>query len=70
LTAEDSKPLSAIFHVYPEPQTLALLRSSNTSSSEKTLALTDGLYQESRTYTEGENEYNALVSPSFLLTVL
>ena len=63
------KPLAPIALVYPEPQTLVLLRSSNTSSSGKTLALTDGLYQESRTYTEGENGYNAHAPHSFFQTI-
>lgn len=57
------KPVAPIALVYPELQTLALLRSSDTSCSGKTLALTNGLDQESRPYTEGENRYNA-IAPS------
>lgn len=63
------KPVAPIALVYPESQTLVLLRSSDTSCSGKTLALTNGLYQESRTYTEGENGYNALAPNSKFLAV-
>ena len=60
---EEEKPVAPIARVYPESQTLVLLRSSDTSCSGKTLALTNGLDQESRPYTERENGYNA-IAPS------
>lgn len=60
---KEEKPVAPIARVYPESQTLVLLRSSDTSCSGKTLALTNGLDQESRPYTERENGYNA-IAPS------
>ncbi len=69
LAVVEWKSPAPIALAYPESQTLVLLHSSNTSSSGKTLALTNGLYQESRTYTEGENGYNALAPYLKFLTV-
>lgn len=63
LAVVEEKPVAPIARVYPESQTLVLLRSSDTSCSGKTLALTNGLDQESRPYTERENGYNA-IAPS------
>lgn len=69
LAVVKEQPLAPIALVYPESQTLVLLRSSDTSYSGKTLALTNGLDQESRTYTEGENGYNDLAPYSKFLAV-